>query len=291
MPTTYRGRIAPSPTGFLHVGHAATFLIAAHRAADAGGALVLRNDDLDSARCKPEFIEAAIEDLRWLGLDWHEGPDTGGPYAPYTQSERLSAYKTAFEQLRVSGWIYPCKCSRKEIASTLSAPHPGDEEPIYAGTCRPEKPTVFCKDLPATNWRFRIAEQETLCFNDLLQGPQQCVAGKDFGDFLVWRKDGFPSYQLASSVDDTLMEVSEIVRGADLITSTFRQLLLWRALERRVPEFYHCNLVTDANGKRLAKRDDGLSIRSLRAAGWTPEGIVNAITEGRLSSLSHPQHP
>ncbi len=291
MPAHYRGRLAPSPTGFLHAGHAATFLTVALRASAAGGTLILRNDDLDGARCKPEFTHATLEDLRWLGIHWQEGPDTGGPHAPYSQSERLSSYRAAFEELRTSGWIYPCKCSRKEIASALSAPHPGDEEPVYAGTCRPKIPTVFEHSLPATNWRFRIPEHETLRFNDLLQGPQQCVAGRDFGDFLIWRKDGFPSYQLASCVDDSLMQVSEIVRGADLITSTFRQILLWRAMKAAEPAFYHCHLVTDANGKRLAKRDDALSLRSLRAAGWSPCDVASAITEGRLSSLSTPPRP
>jgi glutamyl-tRNA synthetase len=291
MPAPYRGRLAPSPTGFLHAGHAATFLAAAQRAVSAGGTLILRNDDLDGARCKPEFTRAALEDLRWLGIEWQEGPDTGGPHAPYTQSERLPAYRAAFEELRRAGWVYPCKCSRKEIASALSAPHPSDEEPVYAGTCRPQKPAVFHVPLPATNWRFRIPERECLRFDDLLQGPQQCVAGRDFGDFLVWRKDGFPSYQLASCVDDSLMHVSEIVRGADLITSTFRQLLLWRAMGKPEPAFYHCNLITDATGKRLAKRDNALALRSLRAAGWSPGDVASAITEGRLSSLSPPPRP
>ncbi len=264
MPATYRGRIAPSPTGFLHAGHAATFLTAAARAHAAHGQLIYRNDDLDQERCRPEFTTAAMEDLRWLGLDWQEGPDLGGPHSPYAQSERLAFYLDASEFLRQQRWIYPCSCSRREVASALSAPHAIDEEPIYPGTCRPSQPTEFPSATRGVNWRFRILHPQQLFFTDGLRGPQSAVAGRDFGDFLVWRRDGFPSYQLASALDDSLMGITEVVRGADLITSTFRQILIWRALEQVAPAFYHCNLLTDAAGKRLAKRDKKHALRTLR---------------------------
>jgi glutamyl/glutaminyl-tRNA synthetase len=273
----YRGRLAPSPTGYLHLGHARTFWAAQTRALDAHGTLILRNDDLDRARCRAEFTEAALEDLRWLGLHWSEGPDLGGPHAPYAQSERLPIYQTAFEQLRATGLIYPCKCSRKEIAAALSAPHAGEDEPIYPGTCRPPSPTVSAFPRAGINWRFRLAPGELITFVDGQFGVQEATCGVDFGDILIWRKDDFPSYQFACVVDDALMRITEVVRGADLIASTFRQLALYRAMQWQPPAFYHCPLVADTAGTRLAKRDDALSIRALREDGQTPEQVVAAM--------------
>jgi glutamyl-tRNA synthetase len=284
----YRGRIAPSPSGRLHLGHAATFLTAAARATNAGGTLIYRDDDLDRDRCKPELVQAALDDLRWLGIEWTEGPDCGGPNAPYAQSARIAFYNEAFEGLRQRGLIYPCSCTRSEVARALSAPHPLDEEPIYPGTCRPAAPTTFKTPRSGLNWRFRIPERETLTFNDLAQGMQSAVSQEDFGDFLIWRKDDFPSYQLASAVDDALMGITEIVRGRDLITSTFRQLLIWRALEHPEPAFYHCPLLTDASGKRLAKRDDALSIHSLRSMGRTSSELISEI-DARLLNQHSPE--
>lgn len=277
LTSAYRGRLAPSPTGYLHLGHARTFWTAQKRASDAHGTLILRNDDLDRARCRAEFAEAALEDLRWLGLRWSEGPDAGGPHAPYAQSERLTIYQTAFEQLRATGLIYPCKCSRKEIAAALSAPHIGDDEPIYPGTCRPHERTVSTDPRAGINWRFRLKAGETITFIDGHFGLQSATCGVDFGDILIWRKDDFPSYQFACVIDDTLMRITEVVRGADLIASTFRQLALYRAMDWPIPAFYHCPLVADTAGTRLAKRDDALSIRTLRERGKTPEQVVAAM--------------
>lgn len=273
-PRTYRGRLAPSPTGYLHLGHARTFWIAQQRAEAAGGALILRSDDLDGARCRPEFSTAMIEDLRWFGLRWSEGPDIGGQHAPYVQSERMAPYVAAFERLRALGIIYPCVCSRQDVVRALGAPHASEEEPIYPGTCRPpegrrERPKA--KD--ETNWRFRVPDGEAINFDDSALGAHAETAGRDFGDFLVWRKDGLPSYQLACVVDDAAMGITEVVRGADLLTSTCRQLLLYRALGLAAPAFHHCALLTDARGIRLAKRADALSLRTLRAGGATPEEL------------------
>lgn len=272
MHKTYRGRLAPSPTGLLHAGHAATFLKAAELAANNCGQLIYRNDDLDADRCKPLFSQAAIEDLHWLGIHWHEGPDVGGPCAPYSQSERRRFYLNAFETLRIAGAIYPCSCSRREVASALSAPHVLDEEPLYPGRCRPAEPVVFEQNT-RLNWRFRIPHPEKIAFTDGRLGLQTAVAGKQFGDFLVWRKDGFPSYQLACAVDDSLMQITQVVRGEDLITSTFRQLLVLRTLGCEAPSFYHCALLTDSSGRRLAKRDAALSLQALRNSGCTPEDV------------------
>lgn len=270
---SYRGRLAPSPTGFLHLGHARTFWIAQQRARAAGGTLVLRNEDLDRARCKPEFVSAMYEDLKWFGLRWQEGPDCGGPHAPYHQSERMEHYRRAFHQLREAGVIYPCMCSRKEILQALQAPHAGDEEPIYPGTCRNRAAGADER----ASWRFRVPDGENISFTDGARGPQTVVAGKDFGDFLVWRHDDLPSYQLAVTADDAAMEITEVVRGADLLLSTARQLLLYRAFGWNAPEFYHCELMVDESGARLAKRHDALSLRTLRNRGSDPAQIRSTL--------------
>ena len=285
--STYRGRIAPSPTGYLHLGHARTFWTAQQRAEAASGTLILRNDDLDGTRCTAEFTTAALDDLRWFGFHWQEGPDIGGPHGPYTQSERMPLYIEAFERLHTSGLIYPCQCSRQDVLRALSAPHEGEEEPLYPGTCRRPQPVVFSQPRDGMNWRFRIPDGETVSFHDENCGTQQAAAGRDFGDFLVWRKDGFPSYQLACTVDDALMRITEVVRGADLITSTFRQLLLFRALGWTPPAFFHCELMTDETGTRLAKRNDALSLRTLRASGWTPEELRTGMHNAGVRQKSY----
>ena len=278
-PPPYRGRLAPSPTGYLHLGHARTFWIAQERAAAAGGALILRSEDLDQARCRAEFRAAMLEDLRWFGLRWSEGPDVGGPHAPYTQSERMAHYTAAFEELRARGVIYPCNCSRQDVLRALGAPHAGEDEPLYPGTCRPRRGKLEIPNPKSetqragVNWRFRVPDGETITFSDRALGPHRETAGRDFGDFLVWRKDDLPSYQLACVVDDAAMGITEVVRGADLLTSTCRQLLLDRALGLTAPAFYHCPLMTDVSGLRLAKRDHATSLRGLRAGGATPEEL------------------
>lgn len=269
-PGRYRGRLAPSPTGYLHLGHARTFWTAQERAKAAGGTLIFRNDDLDGARCRPEFVDAMLEDLHWFGLAWSEGPDVGGPFAPYGQSQRMPHYLSAFEQLRAGGFIYPCTCSRQDVLRTLAAPHFGEDEPLYPGTCRHISPH---RDRAGMNWRFRVPDGESVAFRDGAVGHQEECAGGDFGDFLVWRKDDLPSYQLACAVDDAAMKISEVVRGADLIASTFRQLLIYRARGHAPPDFFHAPLITDEHGQRLAKRHDALSLRTLRAQGRTPEEL------------------
>ena len=274
----YRGRIAPSPTGYLHLGHALTFWRAQERARAAGGQLILRIEDLDLARCRPEFRAAMIEDLKWFGLTWDEGPDAGGPFAPYTQSERRARYLEAWEKLRAGGFIYPCRCSRKDVMESAQAPHDENEEPIYPGTCRSLPGTIHKATTPAgINWRFRVPEGEEMQYVDLRLGEQRAVAGKDFGDFIVWRKDDVPAYQLAVVVDDAAMEITEVVRGEDLLLSTFRQLLLYRALNLPPPEFYHAPLILDESGRRLAKRHAALSLRALRESGVKPEEIRQRI--------------
>jgi glutamyl/glutaminyl-tRNA synthetase len=274
MAKGYRGRLAPSPTGLLHVGHARTFWIAAKRAQERGGVLVLRNEDLDPQRCQPEFVAAMYEDLRWLGIAWSEGPDCGGPYPPYSQSERRSFYLEAWQRLRDIGAIYPCSCSRKELLAAATAPNDTDDEPLYPGHCRSRTDAVQFRAPQGVNWRFRVPDGETIEFADQHLGKQAFVAGKDFGDFVVWRRDDVPAYQLAVATDDARMQITEVVRGADLLKSTARQILLFRALGYSVPNYYHCELVRDATGLRMAKRHDAASIRCLREQGITPAQLL-----------------
>ena len=273
MSSSYRGRLAPSPTGYLHVGHARTFWTAQQRAEAAGGILVLRNENLDPSRSRKEFVEAMLEDLRWFGFRWQEGPDCGGPYAPYSQSDRIDFYKAGFEKLRRAGVIYPCVCSRQDVLRALQAPHASEEEPVYPGTCRPPRQAADNVGARPPSWRFFVPDGEVVEFEDCGRGLQRFVGGRDFGDFVVWRHDHVPSYQLAVVLDDAAMRISEVVRGEDLLLSTARQLLLYRALGLEAPTFYHCPLLTDQNGRRLAKREDALSLRELRRQGLSPEAI------------------
>jgi glutamyl/glutaminyl-tRNA synthetase len=283
---TYRGRLAPSPTGLLHVGHARTFWIAAQRAIENRGTLILRNEDLDPQRSRAEFVRAMMEDLRWLGIAWNEGPDCGGPYGSYSQSERREHYLEAWRRLGEGGFLYPCSCSRKDLAQAASAPNDAedDDEPVYPGTCRERKDAAEFVEPAGVNWRFRVPEGDVVEFTDLNLGRQRYLAGRDFGDFLVWRRDDVPAYQLAVVVDDAAMRITEVVRGADLLKSTARQLLLMRALgyaglDYATPDYFHCELVRDGAGLRLAKRHDALSIRQLRERGMTAEQVLEMAGE------------
>ncbi len=272
----YRGRIAPSPTGYLHLGHARTFWQAFERARQHEGVLIFRNEDLDPQRCRPEFTQAMFEDLRWYGIEWQEGPDVGGAFGPYAQSERREFYLDAWKQLLHEGWIYPCSCSRRDLAMAASAPHDDaphneNDEPVYPGTCRDHR--KLAASPAGVNWRFRVPDRERIEFVDRRMGSQRFEAGRDFGDFLVWRRDDVPAYQLAVVVDDAAMQVSEVVRGEDLLRSTARQILLQRALGLPTPEYFHCELLTDESGVRLAKRHDALSLRALREQGQAPEAL------------------
>ncbi len=254
----------------------------------------MRNDDLDAARWHLDFVTAMIEDLHWFGFNWQEGPDIGGPFAPYNQKERLPLYRKALEQLHAAGLIFPCTRSRRDVLEAAGAPHEGgaDDEPVYPKEFRPASTTLLppLGEVVSVNWRFRVPDDDILTFDDGRYGPQAAVSGRDFGDFLVWRKDDAPSYQLSCAVDDALMGITEVVRGADLIRSTFRQILLYRALGYGIPAFYHCPLVNDDVGVRLAKRHDALSLRALRAGGKKPEELRRGVAapfniqEGRFKS-------
>jgi len=233
-----------------------------------------------------EFVTQMLEDLRWFGFEWSEGPDCGGPFAPYNQSERMECYRAALEKLRAGNFIYPCTCSRKDIQQAVSAPHENArDELIYPGTCRKKGDKwrvpsgweaaveIMSSGTRRPSLRFRVPDAETIEFVDGNLGPQKFVAGKDFGDFVVWRPDGVPAYQLACVADDAAMRITEVVRGADLLVSTARQILLYRALGLTPPAFFHCALMRDERGERLAKRHDALSLKTLRECGFSPEQI------------------
>ena len=264
----YRGRLAPSPTGYLHLGHVATFQLAAQRCREHGGVLVMRMEDLDVARCRTEYAQAALADLQAQGLRWQEGPDLGGPHAPYIQSERTMLYLDIWRQLKEAGFIYPCQRSRKDVEAAAQAPHEGDGEPIFPQEWRPSVAAVFEQASPAgSNWRFRVPDGEVISFVDARCGAYAATAGVDFGDFIVWRRDGIPAYELAVVVDDHHMEITEVVRGEDLLLSTCRQLLIYRALGWTPPCFFHAPLLRDADGRRLAKRHAALSLRQILKRG------------------------
>ncbi len=227
-----------------------------------------------------------MEDLQWLGIWWSEGPDCGGDFGPYAQSERRTHYLNAWRRLRDQGFIYPCTCSRKDLAQAANAPNDSDDEPVYPGRCRGRADGASFASPAGVNWRFRVSsgggdpnsgndQSEEVAFADLNLGVQRYFAGRDVGDFLVWRRDDVPAYQLAVVVDDAAMRITEVVRGADLLKSTARQILLQRALGYRTPEYFHCELVRDTAGTRLAKRSDSLSIRHLRESGISPKALLD----------------
>ena len=267
-----RGRYAPSPTGQLHLGNARTALLAWLQVRSQGGALVLRLEDLDRQRSSAAAAAALLADLRWLGLDWDEGPDLGGPFASYTQSERLSLYNEALDRLRAEGRLYRCYCTRAELAHLTAAPHAGEEGPVYPGTCRRRAEAE--QPARAHAWRFRVPPGETICFDDLLAGRVCQIVADAVGDFVVQRADGALAYQLAVVVDDAAMGMTDVLRGADLISSTPRQLLLYRVLGLTPPRFAHVPLLYGPDGARLSKRHGAVSIASLREAGIAREALT-----------------
>jgi glutamyl-tRNA synthetase len=277
--TFVRGRYAPSPTGDLHLGNLRTALLAWLFARVAGGQFVLRIEDLDRPRVRPHATERMLADLRWLGLDWDEGPDVGGPCSPYTQSERLDIYRSLLQRLHEAGLVYPCYCTRAEIARVASAPH-GNEGPRYPGTCR-QLTEAQRRQQEASgrrpSLRFRVDDERIVSFTDLLAGPVRQHVQQEVGDFILCRSDGIFAYQFAVVVDDALMHLNQIVRGADLLASTPRQILLYEALGFPIPTFAHVPLVLDEQGHRLSKRAESAGLAPLRAAGLTPAQVTGQL--------------
>lgn len=286
------GRLAPSPTGGLHLGHARTFLIAWLLARRSGGRVILRIEDLDASRVRPGSIEGAAADLRWLGLDWDHGPDVGGPSGPYLQSSRGPIYDQALETLKAGEWVYPCTCTRAEVARAATAPHKGDEGPRYPGTCsrRSAADARSLADRPFA-WRFR-ATPGAVAWADLIRGPVVVEPDRLGGDFIVARHGVGPAYQLAVVVDDHAMAVNQVIRGVDLIPSTPRQILLYRRLGLPEPTFGHAPLAVDEGGRRLAKRSGSLKLETLRGAGVDPCELIGLLARScGWSSVLEPSRP
>lgn len=278
------GRLAPSPTGAQHVGNARTYLLAWLSIRSRGGRVILRMEDIDSPRVKRGAAEQAIEDLRWLGLDWDEGPDVGGPSAPYVQTERLELYRAALERLKAAERVYPCTCTRSDVAAAASAPHVGQEGPIYPGTCanrRVAAATTLTRSVsegrdPPFVWRMRTTKAPHQ-LDDLLAGMPTCNVAAELGDFVLAKADGSPAYQLAVVVDDHAMGVTEVLRGDDLLPSSFRQLEIYEFFGWQPPQFAHVPLVVGADGRRLAKRHGDTRLATLRAAGVPAERLVGLL--------------
>jgi glutamyl-tRNA synthetase len=260
------GRLAPSPTGGLHLGNARTFLIAWLDARSRGGRVVLRIEDIDASRVRPEAIAGAVADLAWLGLDWDEGP--------VLQSSRLDRYREALDVLKARERVYPCTCTRADIARAASAPHASDEGPTYPGTCagRSAGDAIALGDRPFA-WRFRVPPG-LVGWEDFHLGPMSMDPSLVGGDFVVARSNGPPSYQLAVAVDDAAMAVNRVVRGDDLTTSTPRQILLFDSLGLSRPDFGHVPLVVEPDGRRLAKRDQSIKLATIRDRGVDPRRLV-----------------
>lgn len=263
------GRLAPSPTGGLHLGHARTFLIAWLSSRGQGGRVVLRIEDLDASRARAESINGAIEDLRWLGLDWDAGPTY--------QSRRMDEYAATLDRLIADELVYPCTCTRADIERAASAPHAEDEGPTYPGLCahRSSRDALALADRPFA-WRFRVPPGNVE-WVDRFRGPMSLDPTRIGGDFVVARSGVGPSYQLAVVHDDAAMGVTEVVRGDDLIPSTPRQILLYRALGWESPSFAHVPLAVGADGNRLAKRDGSIKLANLREDGLDPSELIGRI--------------
>jgi glutamyl-tRNA synthetase len=278
------GRLAPSPTGAQHVGNARTYLLAWLSIRSRGGRIILRMEDIDSPRVKRGAAEQAFEDLRWLGLDWDEGPDIGGPHAPYVQTQRLELYREALEKLKAAERVYPCTCTRSDVEAAASAPHIGQEGPIYPGTCSSrwaaDADTLACSASEGKPisfaWRFRATENLRF-FHDSVAGNQFCNPAADLGDFVIAKADGSPSYQLAVVIDDHAMGVTEVLRGDDLIPSAFRQLEIYDFFPWHPPQFAHVPLVVGPDGRRLAKRHGDTRLSTLRNAGVRPERLIGLL--------------
>ncbi|MSP61614.1 MAG: tRNA glutamyl-Q(34) synthetase GluQRS [Myxococcales bacterium] len=272
-----RGRFAPSPTGDLHLGGARTALVAWLAARRSGGRFVLRVEDLDPPRVVPGAEARIADDLRALGLDWDEGPDVGGPFAPYRQSERRALYDQAIARLTDGGHLFPCYCSRAEVARSAGAPHgPGDDGPRYPGTCRTLSRAAIASHQRSgrrPSLRFLVPPGE-VPFHDGIHGASSGDPAAAVGDFVVRRADGLHAYQLAVVVDDAAMAITDVVRGADLLSSTPRQILLFRALGAAPPRFAHVPLCLGSDGERLAKRHGTIAVRQLLERGVAASRLV-----------------
>ena len=272
----FRGRFAPSPTGEMHLGNAWAALLSWLLVRKNDGVMVLRIEDLDPDRSRPEYTARLLQDIKWLGLDWDEGPDAGGAYGPYCQNQRRPMYQQALDVLMRQELLYPCYCSRARLQSAASAPHANDAEAVYPGFCRylaEEERETWRRRGKAPAWRLQVPAG-VWCFRDGVYGEIAQDIGREVGDFIVCRADGVAAYQLAVVVDDAAMAVNCVVRGNDLLTSTPRQLLLYHLLGLPAPDFTHVPLLCVTDGRRLAKRENDLTLAALRRQCVLPEMVV-----------------
>jgi glutamyl-tRNA synthetase len=277
MTVSFRTRFAPSPTGRLHLGNVRTALFNWLAARHAGGAFALRIEDTDAVRGHEKYELALQEDLRWLGLDWHEGPGMDGPGGPYAQSQRGAIYQEHFARLEAAALAYPCFCSEHELEIARRTAIAAGRPPRYSGKCRSLTPQEvaarFVGGMPAT-LRFRVPEGETVAFSDRVRGRQE-FATSDIGDFIIRRSDGTPAFFFCNALDDALMGVTLVVRGEDHLANTPRQILLLRALGLPVPEYAHIALVVGQDGQPLSKRTGSKSVEELRVEGYLPLAVNN----------------
>ncbi len=271
-------RFAPSPTGALHLGNARTALFNFLLARREGGRFLLRIEDTDAQRSRAEHLHGLLADLRWLGLDWDEGPDIGGPSAPYRQSERGARYAATFAALERAGRAYPCYCTPLELELTRRAQLAAGRPPRYPGTCRDLDPAQRAARVQhsggAPTLRFRVPSGRSIEFDDLVHGPQR-FASDDIGDFVIRRADGSAAFLFCNALDDAAMGVTHVLRGADHLTNTPRQLLLLEALSAAAPRYGHLALLVGADGAPLSKRSGARSLALLREAGFLPAAVVN----------------
>lgn len=269
-----RGRFAPSPTGYIHLGNVWTAFLAWLQVRQQKGTLILRIEDIDEQRSKPEYTQALLEDLAWLGLDWDEGPGKGGPYGPYIQQKRYSLYEKALQELQAKHLLYPCYCSRARLQA-IGAPHEGEHR-LYDGHCygMPEEQRRQMERKPS--WRVHVPHV-SVSFTDGSYGPFSDYLPRVCGDFVVRRADGLYAYQLAVAVDDGSMGITHVLRGRDLLSSTAQQIWLMEVLGYTPPSYTHVPMLIDASGNRLSKRQQGITVRSLRDRGVQADAILSAL--------------
>ena len=301
MPDVHRvTRFAPSPTGFLHLGNARTAFFNFLAARSTGGRMVLRVEDTDAARSDAGLLVRLLEDLRWLGIEWEEGPDVGGPHAPYAQSARSAHYAAAVARLAEQGLVYPCFCTQEELQLARRAQLAAGRPPRYAGTCARLTPDEVERRRAAGRdpaLRFRVPPGRVVEFTDAIHGPQR-FATDDIGDFVVTRADGSAAFFLGNAIDDADMGVSLVLRGDDHLANTPRQILLLEALGRRVPSYGHLPLVLAATGAPLSKREGAAGLHELRDQGYRPEALCNYLlrvghtcgTDAWLEAEAMPAH-
>ncbi|MDE6831188.1 MAG: tRNA glutamyl-Q(34) synthetase GluQRS [Muribaculaceae bacterium] len=277
---TPKGRFAPSPSGRMHLGNIFSAVMSYLSVKSRGGKWILRIEDLDPQRSKEAFSRQIEDDLLWLGLEWDEGGLADiGPDGPYRQSRRSDIYEEYLNRLKATGYTYPCRCTRAEIMAT-QAPHSGDSRVVYGGNCRPATlPAITAEPADPHATRLYVPDRE-ITFVDRTYGVQSTNLATDSGDFIVRRADGAWAYQLAVVVDDALMDVTEVVRGSDLLMSSAQQIYLYHLLGLNAPEWAHVPLLTAADGRRLAKRDRSMAMDSLREL-YTPEQLL-----GRVARLA-----